>query len=304
MRTARQHNQSSIPNETSFELPWWRPRLQDEDQTTCMHCGGMTEDYYDPGLWHLQFSEFEKIHKEQMDSGFYGLPVNDPSAHLEGSISARKTCLHICDECGWWIAEDRAVLPSKGGQIWVVTLSSMSVLQELNLADIEAPVQEVRRYLRRKFETRSTMHPRLWELTVASVFRDVGYTATATAYSRDGGIDVVLEKGIDGPIGVQVKRQKGVIEVDQIRAFLGALTLGGYARGVFVSTSRFSEGATKAAALCAQRHVPIDLVDANRFFDMLGYTRIEDTLTPDNCGICPENPLNFYYESYYYLNSL
>lgn len=304
--TARRHVQSSIPTSLMpFELPWWRSRLEDEDQVNCMHCGTRTDDYYDPGLWELSYSEFANVHREQVnDPNWYGPPLNDGSVELRGDIFDRKTCLHICPMCGWWVAEDRAVLPSSKSQRWVVTLTSMSVLQELDLSDINVPLEEVRRYLLRKFDARATMHPRLLELTVTSVFRDSGYRATATAYSNDGGIDVVLESGVGRLVGVQVKRQKGVVEVEQIRAFLGALTLGGYARGVFVSTSSFSKGALRAAEQSTIHHIPITLVDANRFFDMLKYAQLGNALKPDDCGIGRSKPPIFRPHSYYHLNTL
>jgi len=180
----------------------------------------------------------------------------------------------------------------------------MSVLQDLALSDIDAPLQEVRRYLMRKFEARTSMHPRLFELTVASVFGDFGYRAVATAYSNDGGIDVVLEDGSGKRIGVQVKRQRRAVEVEQIRAFLGALTLGDFTSGVFLSSSQFRRGAIGAARRSAQCGMPIELVDANRFFDMLDFAQLINTPTPEDCGINRTTALTFHCENYYHLNSL
>ncbi|WP_158621237.1 restriction endonuclease [Dyella dinghuensis] len=270
-----------------------------------MHCGAWTDDHYDPNLWEIPFPEFAATQQQQIiDPEIYGFPPDDPDAILCGNISDRKVCLHICPECGWWIAEDRAVLPATGGQLWVVTLTSMSVLQELDLSNIDTPLQEVRRYLRRKFDARASMHPRLFELTVASVFRDFGCQAVATAYSNDGGIDAVLQDSAGRRIGVQVKRQKGAVQVEQIRAFLGALTLEGYTCGVFVSSSSFSRGAIRAAKRSTEIRTPISLVDANRFFDMLRYAQLSDISGPEDCGISLSNPPKFHLHSFYYLNSL
>ncbi|UGQ48777.1 restriction endonuclease [Massilia endophytica] len=220
-----------------------------------------------------------------------------------GSLSERFVFTYA-RRCGWWIAEDRAVLPATRWQYWAVTLASMSALEEFSLSDIDLPLQEVRRYLMRKFERRAAMHPRLFELIVADVFRDLDYRSAATAYSNDGGIDVILEAGHGQRIGVQVKRQKRTIEVEQIRAFLGALTLGGFARGVFVSSSRFSRGAVRAAEQSTSRIMPIQLIDANRFFDVLGYAQLQHAPTPDNCGISQSVPLIFQPHSHYHLNTL
>ncbi|GJJ01673.1 hypothetical protein RugamoR64_22110 [Duganella rhizosphaerae] len=271
----------------------------------CAYCGSGTDDYHDPDLWDVPFSKFEAAHSFMThDPEFPGAPVGSPQTELSGEICERKTCLHICPECGWWIAEDRAVLAAQQWQHWVVTLASMSTLQDLDLTDITAPLREVRQYLRWKFDARTTMHPRLLELTVASVFSDFGRQVVATAYTNDGGIDAVLEDAAGNHVGIQVKRQKNTVEVEQIRAFLGALVLGGYTRGVFVSTSRFSKGAVRAAQQSTETVIPISLVDANRFFDMLRYAQFAHTPGPADCHISRTNPLEFHLQDHYHLNTL
>lgn len=303
MSSARKHIPVDLP--VDFTLPMLRGIFGPEDQFQCIYCGSDTDDYDDPGRWELSFDKFAAVHESIVNDPEYpGPPPGHPHVILDGSILERKTCLHICPTCGWWVAEDRVVLPAERYQRWVVTLASTSALQELSLSDIALPLQEVRRYLMRRFESRTTMHPRLFELTVASVFNDLGYKSTATAYSHDGGIDVVLECAAGERIGVQVKRQKSSIEVEQIRAFLGALTLGGFSKGVFVSSSRFSRDAARAAQQSTERVVPIELVDANRFFDMLGCAQLKRAPRPRDCGISRRKPLRFRYHSHYHLNSL
>ena len=189
-------------------------------------------------------------------------------------------------------------------QNWVVTLASSPVLEDLALDDIDMPLDQVRRYLMRKFQARASMHPRLLELTVASVFGDLGYRAYATGYSNDGGVDVILQGASGVRIGVQVRRRKDAVEVEQIRAFLGALVLGGYTRGVYVSASRFSRGAREAARRSTHAIMPIELVDPDRFFDMLGYAQLKRRPGPEDCNITPEKPLKFHGNSHYHLNTL
>jgi hypothetical protein len=80
---------------------------------------------------------------------------------------------------------------------------------------------------------------------------------------------------LDGPanrtIGVQVKRyrRERKIEAEQIRSFAGALVLGGHTKGVFVTTSSFRKGARKTAERFAERGYPVELMDAQRFFEAL-----------------------------------
>jgi hypothetical protein len=120
------------------------------------------------------------------------------------------------------------------------------------------------------------MEPGRFEQTVASVYRSLGYLARVTGHSGDGGIDVVLE-GPDGIlVGVQVKRYRDRIEVEQIRSLAGALLLRGLTGGVFVTTSTFRSGATKAARLAASRGYPIELVDSAKFFDALKIAQRRD----------------------------
>lgn len=303
MNQPRRHMPSSMPS--NCELPFWRGSIEEEGAVHCSYCGAGMDDYYDPDLWDVAFEDFAAVHEVMIrDPYFSGPPLGHPHVILRGDVVERKVCLHICPTCGWWIAEDRAVLPAMHWQHWVVTLASAPVLEELALNDIGAPLQQVRRYLMQKFEARASMHPRLFELTVASVFSDLGYLAYVTGYSNDGGVDVILENGSGARIGVQVKRRRDAVEVDQIRAFLGALVLGGYTRGVYVSASRFSRGAREAAHRSTQTVMPIELVDAGRFFDMLGYAQLKHRPRPEDCSITRARPLTFHGHDYYHLNTL
>lgn len=303
MNQPRRHVPSDIPSHC--DLPYWRGNVDEEEQVHCAYCNTWMDDFSDPDLWQVAFDEFAAVHEREIrDPNFNGPPLEDPHVILRGDIVDRKVCLHICPACGWWLAEDRAVLPAKRWQHWAVTLASAPVLEELALDDIDAPLQQVRRYLVRKFESRLSMHPRLLELTVASVLGDFGYSAYATAYSNDGGVDVILEDNSGSRIGVQVKRKKDAVQVEQIRAFLGALVLGGYTRGVYVSTSRFSRGAREAVRHSTQTAIPIELIDAGRFFDMLGYAQLKHPPSPEHCNITRATPLKFHRHSYYHLNTL
>lgn len=58
-------------------------------------------------------------------------------------------------------------------------------LGDPDLSDLSAPIADVRAYLTARYQRRFTLHPRLFEKTVASVFADHGYAATVTAYSGE-----------------------------------------------------------------------------------------------------------------------
>jgi restriction system protein len=179
--------------------------------------------------------------------------------------------VRICPDCGWWtvLREENAFVERLGGGQCVIVFGATGGLRNFDLADITTPIQEVRSFLVRQFGARFEVHPRLFEETVASVFRDLGFEAVATAYSGDGGVDVILRDSDGQEIGVQVKRWRNSVQVEQIRALTGALVLGGYTRGMFVTTSSFQRGARDVVDTAATKGYPIELIDAHRFFDAL-----------------------------------
>jgi restriction system protein len=147
-------------------------------------------------------------------------------------------------------------------------------LQKLESLDSTVPLEEIRQYLMAKYDARFDVHPRRFEEVVGSVFKDHGFSVTVTAYSGDNGIDAFLER--DGlRTGVQVKRYKGSISVDQIRELTGALVLAGVTKGIFVTTSEFQSGAESVATLSGIRGYPIELMDADKFYDALRIAQIE-----------------------------
>ncbi len=83
-----------------------------------------------------------------------------------------------------------------------------------------APMWEIRSYLIRNYDKRYNVSPRLFEELVADVYKDFGYHSICTAYSNDGGIDIILSKN-NYVIGVQVKRTKNRVKAEYIRSLLG-----------------------------------------------------------------------------------
>jgi len=177
--------------------------------------------------------------------------------------------LRVCTTCGWWIAHGwRTVEDLVHREDYDETYGKAACLRDLDLSDLSTPIADVRAYLTARYERRSTLHPRLFEETVASVFADHGYAAVVTAYSGDGGIDVILERGTE-TVGVQVKRYEKKIEVEQIRSLAGALLLRGMTAGMYVTTSRFRRGAAATVNDFATRGYRIELIDATRFYAAL-----------------------------------
>ena len=197
----------------------------------------------------------------------------------DASIAIQSTDLFVCRACGWWKLE-RNVQAEFGtshpfGGFWDRRNYGVTgALRSLDLSDLNLPIEEIRAYLMAKYTDRFDVHPRTFEEVVRDVMASLGYQARVTSYSNDGGIDVVLDGPNSSTVGVQVKRWRQKIKVEQIRAFLGALILGGHTRGIFVTTSTFQTGASGVASKAAERAVPIELIDADRFYQALQLSQV------------------------------
>jgi len=197
----------------------------------------------------------------------------DMDALMRTVIGMPARMLRACRTCGWWAYWLQTGSPlldlDSGRRLGWSLYGAIAQLKPLDVTDIETPLEEIKRYLVARYESRFECHPRLFEETVAAVFGSIGYRAEATAYSKDGGIDVILRNADGTTTGVQVKRSRNPIEVEQIRALTGALIQGGHTNGMFVTTSRFSAGACGAQKVLAARGYPIELFDSKRFFEVL-----------------------------------
>lgn len=190
--------------------------------------------------------------------------VNPTPQHGEAHCRANVGC---CPVCGWWYVEEREYRVNHdffyGG---FASLKELDITQK----DIALPLEEIRAYLLAKYDSRFSIHPRIFEETVAAVFKDLGYQTRVTAYHRDNGIDVYLDGPGNTLTGIQVKRRRDSIKIEQIHSLCGALIVNQCTRGIFVTTSQFQKGATKNANTFGEiTGIPIELVDATAFYDAL-----------------------------------
>lgn len=194
--------------------------------------------------------------------------------------------VRLCRMCGWWTKQRYVITYFEPFDTSAYSDGAIGSLYNLDVSNQSIPIEEIRSYLAVKYDERFNIDPWRFEEVVASVYKDLGYYARVTARSGDGGIDVVLDGPNSKVIGVQVKRYKDKIKVEQIRSFVGALYLKRMTRGIFVTTSGFQSGADNAAQLSSSRGIPIELVDAQRFYQALGiaqqeyYKTIKDPLAP------------------------
>lgn len=187
-----------------------------------------------------------------------------------------KKHIKMCPVCGWWtvfheyyefkqFCDDDAIFRNYG---------AAASLKKLNLDDMSIPIDDITKFLLAKYNNRFLVNPQLFEETVASAFRGMGYYARTTAYQRDGGIDVILDGKDNKTIGIQVKRYKNSIRVSQIREFAGALIENDMTSGIFVTTSRFQKGVCESVANFNARGIAIELFDSNKFYDALQINQI------------------------------
>ena len=182
----------------------------------------------------------------------------------------RYDTVFVCSACGWWFAVKRVYETVYDGEMWSTLHGNAGNLFLFDSAEYPEAIVEARKQLSIDWsKSKHVIHPRVFEDVVASVFKDFGYLARTTGYSDDGGIDIVLERE-NNVVGVQVKRYKNRIQVDQIRAFAGALLLNGYPKGVFVTTSDYQSGCHTAAGRYRTLGMPIELVNGSQFFAGLG----------------------------------
>lgn len=210
--------------------------------------------------------------------------VSDAETGAFGTPDFRRIVVRACDQCGWWAGDDyyRAVeyeLPNGNSEIDSQWMLSVACLRRFRLDAPDAPIEELRRYLRRD-DRITQVSPRALERLIGSIFSEhLHCGAVHIGGPGDGGIDLILLDAKE-PLAVQVKRRStGEAEsVTYVREFLGAMLLAGYKRGLFVTTApRFSQAAQQAAVLA--KKLPcvdgIELVDAKRALDILRSTAVE-----------------------------
>lgn len=111
------------------------------------------------------------------------------------------------------------------------------------------------------------MSPSFFETLVVELLVKMGYggsfedAASVTQYSHDEGIDGVIKEdklGLD-TIYIQAKRwDKGTVGRKEIQAFVGAINMKHASKGVFITTSTFTEEAKKCVKDVQSKIVLID----------------------------------------------
>jgi restriction system protein len=94
-----------------------------------------------------------------------------------------------------------------------------------------------------------SLNPLQFEEVIRQLLMSMGYEATLTAASHDGGIDIDAFNSqpiMGGKLVVQCKRYAGTVGVAAVRDLYGA-AVASKARGILITTSNFSPDATRFA---------------------------------------------------------
>ena len=238
----------------------------------CIYCKSKMVKHSLKNFWKTDYKEIKLIHSETIKSYKEIHDLEDCYLDLNMQCQSTEVWINVCEICGWWKIVKDVSISAKEWQIWQFYFGVIGSLKQFDIHDISIPINEIEQYLASRYESRLSLHPKLFEEVTASIFENLGYTSFVTGFTHDGGIDIILEKD-SKQIGVQVKRYKNKVGVEQIRSFGGALILSGYTEGIFVTTSDFGYGACKAANNFTRIGLPIRLINAESFYDALKIKR-------------------------------
>jgi restriction system protein len=244
-------------------------------QNRCEFCEAALVAISIPDRWPLDRCFLRQEHETRVDV----------MAHVEDTYAAYREIVsdfdiedvqfRFCRMCGWWcIVQD--VHYQVPGRTFIAFNWAAGCLRDHLTSKIGLPLYELRQILCANYEQRFLLAPRQLEDIVASVFKSLGCAVQVSKQSHDGGIDVfgLDEQGV--PFGIQVKRYRNKVRIEEIRSFLGALLLHGNAHGVFVTTSTFSNGVCRLKRQAGMVGIQLDCVDAERLLEMIKVAQIRD----------------------------
>lgn len=108
----------------------------------------------------------------------------------------------FCNQCGWWSASKKFTIKSSlgAGLATVVpkqthhTHAVIGSLYNLDITNMSLPMEIISKYLLADYSKMFDIHPGTYEELVCDIFSNYGYKSLITSYSKDGGIDIVLNK--------------------------------------------------------------------------------------------------------------
>ncbi len=252
------------------------PSMQEIHSGTCAFCETRMESRDIGDCYSGIPRDFKRSHLWTVTSmaEMYGEFMLEESTILEKPEEEKAMCFR-CPLCGWWCVFKFIRLETEN-QTWHMYYGLAGALRNLEPVDLREPIAELKRYLASKDIAKFDLHPRKLEEIITSVFRSQGYRAALTSFSGDGGIDIVLQDKDEKLAGVQVKRYKSAVGLEQIRSFIGALTLRGLTQGVYVTTSDFQAGVAQVVCDARACGIQMKLIDSERLFELLKISPVAD----------------------------
>jgi len=203
------------------------------------------------------------------------LAPSDASSEYDPRRYTEERRALACALCGWWFAYSEAYDSSCGSTpdfaVHVVSATG-AALETYAFPDHQALAvlgDEIDRHMTGAGS--STAWAAMEDAT-AAVLRSFGYNVRATARSKDGGVDMVLDHRSDASVFVQVKHSKNKVGVGVIRELIGTMVLEGAHKGLLVTSSSFTEAATDLRDASGLRGFALELVDGERFLSALRLT--------------------------------
>lgn len=150
----------------------------------------------------------------------------------------------------------------------IANIAPFGALFFLLIAGLSALYQKKRRALvdnQTSLQNLRDLHWQDFEWMIAESYRRQGYTAdVAISGGADGGVDVVLRKS-DQTVFVQCKQWKtSSVGSPVIRDLYGAMNKARAARGIVITSGRFTKDAIDFAT-----GIPIELVDGEKLLELL-----------------------------------
>lgn len=224
-----------VPLAKHFELT--DEELQEEYES------GNGKIFYDRISWALSYMNM---------AGLLNKPKRGLYEISELGKEKLKTPQSINDFIAAEIAEQQKNKPTKQPEL-AISNESLTPQEELYSSAQkirEAKYQEI-------IDTVLSKTPREFEKLVVMLLQRMGYggeikqSGSVTSYTNDGGIDGIIKEDVLGlgRIHIQAKRyaQTNSVGREEIQKFVGALAVAQSNKGVFITTSSFSQGAATYA---------------------------------------------------------
>jgi Restriction endonuclease len=197
-----------------------------------------------PSKWRVDVYDYTTYF---LGFGFHKCPYCDGTSHATGSQD-ENAVLGNCNTCGFWRIVD--LRESGGFHNGREVSATTSVAKEYSVSALDAPIEDLRRYLRSHPMLMAETDPRAFELLVRDCLRSVymGCEVHHVGSTGDGGVDLKIVQTGQDPRLVQVKRRGDLSRnegVDVVRSLNGVLFRDGMATGMVVTSAK---GFTQAAA--------------------------------------------------------